>query len=158
MSMISDLVDRLRAESKSMGRHGVDYMATLLARSADTIEMLSEKARTYTSQSCFNCDHYEPKGWCNLFEDTVSPNYKCCSEFAEIKPYEYEIKALHKDYQEPYCEVADTPQTDLVEDSDDLVKDLVKDTPQIDYKDGKEYLRGYKQGIEDEINKHHVGR
>jgi hypothetical protein len=50
------------------------------------------------------------------------------------------------------------PQTDLVEDSDDLVKDLVKDTPQMDYKDGEEYLRGYKQGIEDEINKHHVGR
>ena len=112
MSMISDLVDRLRVESKSMGRYGVDYMATLLARSADTIEMLSEKARTYTSQSCFNCDHYEPKGWCNLFEDTVSPNYKCCSEFAEIKPYECEIKALHKEYREPYCEVADTPQTD----------------------------------------------
>ena len=158
MSMISELVDRLRTESKSMGKYGVDYMATLLARSADTIEMLSEKARADTSQSCFNCDHYEPKGWCNLFEDTVSPNYKCCSEFAEIKPYEYEIKALHKDYQEPYCEVADTPQTDLVEDSDDLVKDLVKDTPQMDYKDGEEYLRGYKQGIEDEINKHHVGR
>lgn len=112
MSMISDLVDRLRVESKSMGRYGVDYMATLLARSADTIEMLSEKARTYTPQSCFNCDHYEPKGWCNLFEDTVSPNYKCCSEFAEIKPYEYEIKALHKEYQNPYCEVADTPQTE----------------------------------------------
>ena len=112
MSMISELVDRLRAESKSMGKYGVDYMATLLARSADTIEMLSEKARADTSQSCFNCDHYEPKGWCNLFEDTVSPNYKCCSEFAEIKPYEYEIKALHKDHQEPYCKVADTPQTD----------------------------------------------
>ena len=32
------------------------------------------------------------------------------------------------------------------------------DAPQIDYKDGEEYLRGYKQGIEDEINKHHVGR
>ena len=57
-----------------------------------------------------------------------------------------------------FIEKADTLQTDLVEDSDDLVKDLVKDTPQIDYKDGKEYLRGYKQGIEDEINKHHVGR
>ena len=112
MSMISELVDRLRAESKSMGKYGVDYMATLLARSADTIEMLSEKARADNLQSCFNCDHYEPKGWCNLFEDTVSPNYKCCSEFAEIKPYEYEIKALHKDYQEPYCEVVDTPQTD----------------------------------------------
>ena len=95
-----------------MGKYGVDYMATLLARSADTIEMLSEKARADNLQSCFNCDHYEPKGWCNLFEDTVSPNYKCCSEFAEIKPYEYEIKALHKDYQEPYCEVADTPQTE----------------------------------------------
>ena len=112
MSMISELVDRLRAESKSMGKYGVDYMATLLARSADTIEMLSEKARADTLQSCFNCDHYEPKGWCNLFEDTVSPNYKCCSKFAEVKPYEYEIKALHKDYQEPYCEVADTSQTD----------------------------------------------
>ena len=59
---------------------------------------------------------------------------------------------------ETVTDTADTPQTDLVEDSDDLVKDLVKDTPQIDYKDGKEYLRGYKQGIEDEINKHHVGR
>ena len=138
MSMISELVDRLRTESKSMGKYGVDYMATLLARSADTIEMLSKKARADTLQSCFHCDHYEPKGWCNLFEDTVSPNYKCCSEFAEIKPYEYEIKALHKDYQEPYCEIADAPQ--------------------IDYKDGEEYLRGYKQGIEDEINKHHVGR
>ena len=87
-------------------------MATLLARSADTIEMLSEKARADTLQSCFNCDHYEPKGWCNLFEDTVSPNYKCCSEFAEIKPYENEIKALHKDHQEPYCEVVDTPHTE----------------------------------------------
>ena len=32
------------------------------------------------------------------------------------------------------------------------------DTPQIDYKDGEDYLRGYKQGIEDKINKHHVGR
>ena len=112
MSMISELVDRLRAESKSMGKYGVDYMATLLMRSADTIEILSKKARADTSQSCFICGHYEPKGWCNLFEDTVSPNYKCCSEFAEIKPYEYEIKALHKDYQEPYCEVADTPQTE----------------------------------------------
>ena len=112
MSMISELVDRLRAESKSMGKYGVDYMATLLMRSADTIEILSKKARADTSQSCFICGHYEPKGWCNLFEDTVSPNYKCCSEFAEIKPCEYEIKALHKEYREPYCDVADTPQTE----------------------------------------------
>ena len=45
MSMISDLVERLRTEAKSMGTYGTDYMATLLTRSADTIEMLSEKAR-----------------------------------------------------------------------------------------------------------------
>ena len=30
----------------------------------------------------------------------------------DYEPYKYEIKALHKDYQEPYCEVADTPQTE----------------------------------------------
>ena len=45
MSMISDLVDRLRVESKSMGKYGVDYMATLLMQASDTIIMLSEKAR-----------------------------------------------------------------------------------------------------------------
>ena len=32
----------------------------------------------------------------------------------DYEPYKYEIKALHKDYQEPYCEIADTPQTDKV--------------------------------------------
>lgn len=46
MSMISELVDRLKAESKSMGEYGVDYMATLLTQAADTIVLLSEKART----------------------------------------------------------------------------------------------------------------
>lgn len=45
MSMISDLADRLRVESKSMGKYGVDYMATLLMQASDTIIMLSEKAR-----------------------------------------------------------------------------------------------------------------
>lgn len=45
MSMISNLADRLRAESKSMGKYGVDYMATLLMQASDTIIMLSEKAR-----------------------------------------------------------------------------------------------------------------
>jgi rubrerythrin len=43
--MISDLVDRLRVESKSMGKYGTDYMATLLMQASDTIIMLSEKAR-----------------------------------------------------------------------------------------------------------------
>lgn len=45
MSMISELVDRLRVESKSMGKYGVDYMSTLLMDASDTIVMLSEKAR-----------------------------------------------------------------------------------------------------------------
>ena len=45
MSMISELVDRLRTESKSMGKYGTDYMATLLMQASDTIIMLSEKAR-----------------------------------------------------------------------------------------------------------------
>lgn len=45
MSMISELVEKLRVEAKSMGKYGTDYMATLLTRSADTIEMLSEKVR-----------------------------------------------------------------------------------------------------------------
>ena len=30
----------------------------------------------------------------------------------DYEPYEYEIKAWHKEHQEPYCEQADTPQTD----------------------------------------------
>lgn len=34
----------------------------------------------------------------------------------------------------------------------------IADTPQTEVEDGEDYLRGYKQGIEDEINKHHVGR
>ena len=80
MSMISELVDKLRAESKSMGKYGIDYVATLLMRSADTIEILSEKTResnklieAYSQdfkdgadevkdikdepQTCFNCKH-----------------------------------------------------------------------------------------------------
>ena len=140
MSMISELVDRLRAESKSMGKYGVDYMATLLMRSADTIEILSKKARADTSQSCFICGHYEPKGWCNLFEDTVSPNYKCCSEFAEIKPCE-------KEYREPYCDVADTPQTDCpfkdvpcsCGEQDECEWHTELDTPQTDCEDCGKY-------------------
>lgn len=69
MSMINELVDRLRAESKSMGAYGTDYMATLLMRSADTIVMLSEKAR-------------EPKRgeWVNA-RDGVSDHVKCTNCF-----------------------------------------------------------------------------
>lgn len=64
MSMISDIVDRLRTESKSMGKYGTDYMATLLMQASDTIIMLSEKARADRSQGewidpaaedCYRC-------------------------------------------------------------------------------------------------------
>ena len=41
----------------------------------------------------------------------------------DYEPYKYEIKALHKDYQEPYCEVADTPQTDS--EITELAKEIV---------------------------------
>lgn len=60
MSMISDLVDRLRIESKSMGKYGVDYMATLLMQSADVIDMLSKKARA-TEQGWIPCSERMPK-------------------------------------------------------------------------------------------------
>ena len=43
INMISDLVNRLRTEAKSMGIYGTDYMATLLTRSANTIETLSKR-------------------------------------------------------------------------------------------------------------------
>ena len=60
MSMISELVDRLRVEAKSMGTYGTDYMATLLMRSADTIVMLSEKVRepkeVVMPKKCKGCD------------------------------------------------------------------------------------------------------
>ena len=59
MSMISDLVDRLRIESKSMGKYGVDYMATLLMQSADVIDMLSKKARA-TEQGWIPCSERLP--------------------------------------------------------------------------------------------------
>lgn len=60
MSMISDLVDRLRTESKSMGKYGTDYMATLLRRSADVIDMLSKKVRA-TEQEWISCSERMPE-------------------------------------------------------------------------------------------------
>lgn len=41
--MINELVNDLRKESKRMSEYGVNYMATLLVRAADTIELLSER-------------------------------------------------------------------------------------------------------------------
>ena len=71
MSIISELVGELRAEAKSMGKYGVGYTATLLMRSADTIEMLSEKARGESQADwywrCPKCDHIVP----NLYDECV---------------------------------------------------------------------------------------
>ena len=61
MSIISDLVDRLRVESKSMGKYGTDYMATLLMQASDTIIMLSEKARADRPQGWIPCSERLPK-------------------------------------------------------------------------------------------------
>ena len=63
MSMISDLVYRLRKESKSMGKYGIDYMATLLMRAAGTIEMLSEKVRTDRLQGEWVPFEYGDERW-----------------------------------------------------------------------------------------------
>lgn len=79
MSMISELVDSLRTEAKSMGTYGTSYMATLLMRSADTIVMLSEKAR-------------EPKRgeWIDAGADLDGTWYYRCSECsAEVENVEY---------------------------------------------------------------------
>ena len=86
MSMISDLVDRLRTESKSMGKYGTDYMATLLMQASTTIITLSEKARAD-----------RPQGkW--LIEKTLydNYNYRCsycdwyeCHAYSDVEPYNY---------------------------------------------------------------------
>ena len=89
MSMISDLVDRLRAESKSMGKYGVDYMATLLMQASDTIIMLSEKARADRLQGEWIRDRYWSRGVgmgedygffykCSLCEYEVENGYTRC--------------------------------------------------------------------------------
>ena len=57
MSMISELVDRLRTESKSMGKYGTDYMATLLMQASATIIMLSEKAKADRPQGEWKSNH-----------------------------------------------------------------------------------------------------
>ena len=71
------------------------------------------------TEICFICEYYEPKGYCNLNKCVVSPNQQSCSKYAEIKPYEYEIKG--KSYKRVYGAKA------VVNDSQELVKDLVKD-------------------------------
>ena len=63
MSMISELVDRLRTESKSMGKYGTDYMATLLMQASATIITLSEKARADRPQGEWIVT--DEDGWAN---------------------------------------------------------------------------------------------
>lgn len=79
MSMISELVDSLRTEAKSMGTYRINYMATLLMKSADAIEMLSEKAR-------------EPKQgeWIDKGADYDGTWYYQCSECsADVENVKY---------------------------------------------------------------------
>ena len=47
----------------------------------------------------------------------------------ELKKLIFALNVLREEVRK-YVDTADTPQTDLVQDSDGLVKDLVKDTPQ----------------------------
>ena len=91
MSMISELVDRLRVESKSMGKYGVDYMSTLLMEASDTIMMLSEKARadrpkghweTYKDEHlCSVCKGYVTGEW--YYEDDAYDYCPWCGALME---------------------------------------------------------------------------
>ena len=87
MSMISDLVERLRTEAKSMGTYGTDYMATLLTRSADTIEMLSEKVRADSTQGEWveSFKRIEVKRGAYIGAKFVHDGWSCseCSEVVE---------------------------------------------------------------------------
>ena len=70
-------------------------------------------AKDEPQKTCFNCEHYEPKGSCNLDNCVVSPNHKC-NKFVEIKPYEYEIKS--KSYEHvcgAKAVIEDEPQTEI---------------------------------------------
>ena len=60
MSVISELVDKLRTEAESMGKYGTSYMATLLMKSVDAIEMLSEKVREQ-KQKWIPCEERLPE-------------------------------------------------------------------------------------------------
>lgn len=60
MSIISELVEKLRTESESMGKYGTSYMATLLMKSADAIEILSEKIRNQ-KQEWIPCEERLPE-------------------------------------------------------------------------------------------------
>lgn len=75
MSMISDIVDRLRIEAKSMGTYGTDYMATLLTRSANIIEMLSEKAKEPKRGEWID------KGWHGDWQFEIDGRGNCWKEF-----------------------------------------------------------------------------
>lgn len=61
-------------------------------------------------------DFHKVKGYLKDIEKIVAE---------QTEPYEYEIKALHKDYVEPYVVIEQT-EPSLVKDSSSLVKDLVK--------------------------------
>lgn len=72
---LSDLIDRLRIEAKSMGTYGTDYMATLLTRSANTIEMLSEKAKEPKHGEWID------KGWHGDWQFETDGRGNCWKEF-----------------------------------------------------------------------------
>ena len=110
----------------SYGQEGDENVETELM-----LKVADRKTEPQT-EICLYCEHYEPKGYCELKENSVSPNHNC-DEYIVIKPYKVEI--ISKSYERVYG-----------------VKAIVEDEPQTDYE------RGYQDGIKDEIDKHHIGR
>ena len=70
-----------------MGTYGTDYMATLLTRSADTIEMLSEKVRADSTQGEWveSFKRIEVKRGAYIGAKFVHDGWSCseCSEVVE---------------------------------------------------------------------------
>ncbi len=93
MSMINNLVNRLRAESKSMGRYGVDYMSTLLMDASDTIIMLSKKARADRPRAKWleRNNGYDTTCECSAchYRDFI-PNYQIGGEYICMDRYWFE--------------------------------------------------------------------
>ena len=43
------------------------------------VEALADRKTEPQTETCFDCEYYEPKGYCNLDNCVVSPNRKGCN-------------------------------------------------------------------------------
>lgn len=70
----------------------------------------------------YYADKTEPQ---YILREPTDEEMQAIIECAKDEPYEYEIKALHKDYVEPYVKIEDEPQTethDIRTDTHECIK------------------------------------